>query len=718
MNLNKIKRYCKQAVHSVMLWAVFVILTGLTISVFGFIELQNYTKAQLYIAKENAVRSDAEQLQTNLSISLDGLDRVATIYQAVGDITSQQLQDNFLAESNYQQGMIGIAWVPKVAGIDAREFERKLVAEGNAGAQIYALTGHGAKKEIDHKQVYFPVRAVYPSLTTEMRLGLDISSIPSRKSVMQRAARMRQVAITGRISLYMNDQYRYGFYAFYPVFTNNEGYKSLLGYVVGLYDYSDLLSTNASEADWTLTLHDSGSSSEQLLYSTSEQHASVSDVLGTQQHHWNLPLKVADKQWMLTVFPEKGESLSQNSTPYIWLLSGTLLTSLLALYLVVSMNKMRQVSDLTYHLEVQQALKLQADKANQAKTNLVQAASHDLRQPLHTITLLAGLIKQSTDNDEQKKLVERIIPAVKAMQTMFTTLLDSSQLDSGHININKTSFDLYKLLEKLFFHFELDAEQKQIDLRLAYTSAKVNTDPVLLERMLSNLISNAIRYAADGKVLIGCRKKANAVRIYVLDNGIGMSEQTLANITDEFYRADEAKQLSDKGLGLGLSIVSKLASLLELSFNYTSQQGKGSCFYIDVPYSDTGANELVQEDRLATTLDLHVLLIEDDFDVANAMSDLLGSWRCEVKHIATREEMQQLISEELKVDCILADYQLNHDTGLELVDLYQQKRPSVPVLIVSATEGLELSDHGFDYLLKPIEPIKLNQWLQQLILKD
>lgn len=278
--------------------------------------------------------------------------------------------------------------------------------------------------------------------------------------------------------------------------------------------------------------------------------------------------------------------------PLMGLIAGLSMTSLLTLYLVISLIRSRQVAVLATNLagtedqlNIQRQLKQEADRANQAKSNMLRAASHDLRQPLHTIGLLTSLLKSSTDHHQQKALAERIELAVDSMERLFGALLDLSLLETGQMKHEIKPFNINEMLDKLYLDFELQAQNKGLELTVVASSASVITDPTLLEGMLRNLLSNAIRYTCEGCILLGCRRKQDFLRLCVLDTGIGMDESVKARVADEFFRDEAARQLSNQGLGLGLAIVTRTAEMLQLGFHLDSVPGKGSCFSIDVPYA-------------------------------------------------------------------------------------------------------------------------------------
>ena len=709
--------------------ALSVLALGLVLSIIGFAELQAISKERLYLETEKYARAQVEQIQTKLNISLDSLKSVASLHSTTGEISKAQLAQFIKTDTQYHDGTIGLAWVTRVSDEQKDQFERDGQAEGETDFQIHEVTAHGVPTSAGGKQEYFPIRSLFPSSVGELTLGLNMASIPSRLKLINKAKKSQQTAITQRLSIFNKDKHLFGFQAYHPIFTSDESWqKKLVGFVVGVYDFSALFagSFEQESSQLSIALYDGNSTSQQLLYSSTDEFNTVNDVLFNKNIHWTFPLIVADKQWLLAVFPQKpsGEFV-QTWWPYIGLLAGSLITLLLTVYLFISLVKSRQVTELstdlagtTSQLETQRQLKAEADKANMAKSQLLRAASHDLRQPLHTIGLLTGLLKDSTSQEEQQHLTHRITQAVDGMNAMFGALLDISLLESGSLQAKPSHFYLQTVLDRLVIEFEIQAKQKELGLELINTSACVFTDQTLLEQILRNFLSNAIRYTEQGKIVLGCRRIKNAIRICVIDTGIGMSDESKSKLFDEFYRAPQARQLSDKGLGLGLSIVAKTVDVLGLNSGFKSQLSKGSSFYVDVPYGDEQwvREPMAEVDALAS-LHKNIWLIEDDENTRFGMEQLLNHWGCTVMAIASSIDLKVVIQQSpAQPDKIVADYQLINETGLSLVQKVNDHfKANIPTLFVTGTTDPHVSEEiaksNGKLMIKPVKSSDLYLWL-------
>ena len=711
--------------------ALSVLALGLILSLVGFSELQAITKERLYLETEKYARGQVEQIQTKLNISLDSLKNVASLHSTTGEISKAQLAEFIATDTQYHDGTLGLAWVARVGDEQKAQFEKDVQEQEDLSFHIHEVTAHGLPVSASGKQEYFPIRSLFPSSVGELSLGLNMASIPSRLKVINNAKKSQETAITQRLSIFNRDQHLLGFQAFHPIFAGDEPWqKELVGFVVGVYDFSALFSGSFEQENGqlTVTLYDGNSTSQQLLYSSSDEFNTVNDIKFNKHDHWTFPVVVADKQWLLAVFPQKPSvGLAQTWWPYIGLLAGSLITILLTIYLFISLVKSRQVAELstdlagtTSQLEIQRQLKAEADKANMAKSQLLRAASHDLRQPLHTIGLLTGLLKDSTGQKEQQHLTRRITQAVDGMNTMFGALLDISLLESGSLKAKPSHFYLQTMLDKLVNEFETFAEQKGVKLALVNSSACVFTDQNLLEQILRNFLSNAIRYTEHGRIVIGCRRIKNAVRICVIDTGIGMSEESQTKLFDEFYRDEQARQLSDKGLGLGLSIVSKTVDVLGLNSGFKSQLSKGSTFYVDVPYGDQQwVEEPLPEVDVAASIQKNIWIIEDDEDTRFGMEQLLKHWGCTVTVIASGGELDAVLQQSpTQPDKIIADYQLVNAIGISLVQQIQDHfQIKIPTLIVTGTTDLHISDEveriNGELMIKPVKSSDLYLWLSR-----
>ena len=360
----------------------------------------------------------------------------------------------------------------------------------------------------------------------------------------------------------------------------------------------------------------------------------------------------------------------------------------------------------------------EAERANQAKTRFLAAASHDLRQPMHAIGLFVGTLRAKIHYPEVRQIVDKIQASVIAMEALFFDLLDISRLDAGTVVANARSFCISELLDRVAGEFGPQARDKGLSLAVVRCRIRVKSDPVLLNRIVNNLISNAIRYTRDGRVLLGCRRTAAGLRIEIHDTGIGIAPEHLDDIFQEFYQLQNLERDRSKGLGLGLSIVQRHARLLNHPIAVKSTPGKGSCFAVSLPYGD-GQSEPAGQAREshATPKELigaFIVVIDDEADVRAGMQSLLGEWQCSVVTASGGDDaVQQLKRHERTPDLIISDYQLlDGESGLDAIHAVQQwLQQTIPAVLitgdVSPDRLRDATRDGVPLIYKPVEPAKL-----------
>jgi signal transduction histidine kinase len=367
----------------------------------------------------------------------------------------------------------------------------------------------------------------------------------------------------------------------------------------------------------------------------------------------------------------------------------------------------------------------QLEDANLAKSRFIAAASHDLRQPLHALNLFVAQLRTEHDPAEKSRVVARIDAAVTAMNEMFNELLDISRLDAGVLVSSLSAFPGDQVLKRIETTFTAAAREKNLRLRVVSNGAWVRSDFILLERILLNLVSNAVRYTQTGGIVVGCRRRAGVLRIEVWDSGIGIPEDQQRNIFAEFRQLSAAGQDRRGGLGLGLAIVERLCRLLDYPIELTSRPDKGSRFVISVPLTAPVAlAERPAQAAADQAMGKSVVVIDDDALVLDGMRGVLKGWGCDVV-TATCEDaaLSALSKAERPPDIIISDYRLNDGkTGFAVIEHIRRAFGApIPAFLISgdtAPERLrEARASGYYLLHKPVLPITLRAVVSQL-LKD
>jgi len=432
---------------------------------------------------------------------------------------------------------------------------------------------------------------------------------------------------------------------------------------------------------------------------------------------------------------------TDTAQPWHWQLAG-ILCLLFAIVLVMGRaqrSALDQVIRLKSHtdklaaqLQVEKAeadqARRAAEAASRAKTQFFAAASHDLRQPLHAMGLFAEALRQRTHDPEVASLVNSINESVDALEGLFGELLDITRIDTGGVDVNPAPVGMRELFARLKLHFEPTAFEKGLALSFHGERHIAHADPVLLERILRNLVSNAIRYTDDGGVLVSCRPRGQKllmqVWMQVWDSGIGISEASLPRIFDEFYQVQSQRPLQAhqrKGLGLGLAIVARLAGLLEAPITVRSRVGHGTVFSFEVPRGKAvralePAAVRPQAPLGLTLQGRRMLLVEDEPAVREGLVVLLKAWGATVIDFDTVATLQAWLdtAPAEAPDLLLVDYRLPQGrTGLDALAVVRRHWPGrkLPAIVITGStiggHETEAAEHDFHLLLKPVLPNKL-----------
>jgi signal transduction histidine kinase/CheY-like chemotaxis protein len=367
-----------------------------------------------------------------------------------------------------------------------------------------------------------------------------------------------------------------------------------------------------------------------------------------------------------------------------------------------------------------------ADRASAAKTRFVAAASHDLRQPMHAVGLLVGILADRQISPEISGLLTKIQLSVSALESLFEALLDISRLDAGIVSPHLSSVKLDVLLKSIELAHAQAAADRGLILRVHGSRTLVYTDSALLFSMLGNLVSNAIRYTERGHIDVFCRKRGRSITILVCDSGIGIPDSELNRIFEEFYQLSDPNRTPGQGLGLGLAIVRRTAALLGYRLTVTSVQDAGSVFGLQLPIASaeqfrqmTPVFEDANDTQLAGAF---IAIIDDDQDSRYATEAIFKSWRCHVIGASSAAELYRELSQHLRQpDLIVADYGLQGgDTGLGVIQtLRNQAELRIPAILLTADHSVTAVEiaahHPIAILRKPANAQRIRRTAMELI---
>jgi len=371
--------------------------------------------------------------------------------------------------------------------------------------------------------------------------------------------------------------------------------------------------------------------------------------------------------------------------------------------------------------------KLAAERANLAKSRFFAAASHDLRQPLQALGLFTASLRDAERRPEDSRKFEQILSSVDALESLFDELLDVSRLDAGYVQPNILHLDTARLFARLESAYGPVAAKNGLELRFRGHPPPIHSDPILLERVLGNLISNALRYTLKGGVLVGWRHRGNKVLLEVWDTGIGIPRSEFRQIFDEFYQLGNPERDRRHGLGLGLATVKRVAALLECPLTLNSEPGRGSVFRIAVPLGDAAqvsAPAPVNFGNIDALTGKVIAVIEDDGVVREGLVTLLEQWRCRPVAAGSAAELSALLEAEALIpDVVLADYRLrDHQTGITAIEALRTRYgEKLPALLVSGDTTEELfraaRERSLIFIAKPVSSARLRAALLHFLAK-
>ncbi len=386
------------------------------------------------------------------------------------------------------------------------------------------------------------------------------------------------------------------------------------------------------------------------------------------------------------------------------------------------------------NLDLIQQLKIQkeaAEEANHAKSKFLAAASHDLRQPLHTLSLFTALLDSENNKQRQQDLITKINRSQTALSSLLNTLLDVSKLDAGIVEAKLRDFELDTLLKHLLPEFESEGREKGLYLKYKPTHSVVRSDPALLEIILRNILSNAINYTNEGGISLLVKKLEKTsqnpqIRIEIADTGIGIPKSKQQEIFLEFHQLANPARNRAKGLGLGLAIVRRVSELLKHDIELKSITGKGSKFFITLAEGNpervvTTKLEDVSVSQYAFPQTV-VLFIDDEDEIRTGMLKTLNTWGC-TAIIATsgKDAVEQIQTLGLQPEVILSDYRLQDgENGVDAIhQVYHEISRKVPALIITgdtAPERLREAKHsGYTLLHKPLQPAQIRAFIRNAI---
>jgi signal transduction histidine kinase/ActR/RegA family two-component response regulator len=620
-------------------------------------------------------------------------------------------------------GLLGLGYSVRILPAQKEAHERKVRSQGYPD---YAIRPAGPRDEYTAALYFEPT-----ALTALSTLGTDFHAEPSRRHAMDAARDSGTVAISNKIKLPDEDaqQVQPGYRMFMPVYgggpvpaTVDGRRKALTGWIYAAFSMDGLMSNILGErANMVVEVYDGGVGEGDDLDVLSDRvggESSVKLLTASQK------IQVGGYSWTLTA-----QSLPNFATPIatsklqlvarVGALSSVLL-ALLAWALILRRVRARMAD------EALRAAKEHAEAASLAKTRFLAAASHDLRQPVQALGLFAATLqamarKPQLSSDEVGHVASRLQMALQGLGRLLNGLFDLSGLDNGTVTVSKRPVSVTDLFAEMQSAFAGPAAAKGLALRVRMPSSAVwlDTDPVIVSRVLSNLVANALRYTTEGGVLVACRRRGANVEIQVRDTGIGIAPEEQAHIFSEFYQVADVSRERERGMGLGLAIAQRSAQLVGGSIAVRSVPGRGSAFTLRLPMAQAPQTAPdTPEQRPRSRIEGAVLVVDDDPQLTEAMQRLLGEWEYEVRAADGLDAAVEAAAR-AHIGLVITDYQLGErTTGVDAIAAIRKRTGrDVPAIIVTGDTSARAADdarrNGIPLLLKPIDASALLSLLDE-----
>ncbi|MDR7308933.1 CHASE domain-containing protein [Rhodoferax saidenbachensis] len=554
-------------------------------------------------------------------------------------------------------------------------------------------------------------------------LGTDFFLEPSRRPAMEAARDSDGIAISNKVKLPEEDaaQVQAGYRMYLPVYQNGKPHSTLAerrahikGWIYAAFSMDGLMDNILGErANITVEVYDgAGQDDDQLIDTYSDRVGGESTLTlfyTTQQ------VEVGGYGWTLTAhsLPNFTTEIAISRLQWVARLGvvASVMAALLTWFVLMRrMRGLRAAADLRIAKE-------QAEAASHAKSQFLAVASHDLRQPIQALSLFVATLQAMSKRVELTgaevgHIAARLQMALNGLGRLLNGLFDLSRLDSGTVTVTQRPVDMADLLTEVGNAFAGPAQAKGLDFRVVMPHGLwVETDPLVLARVLSNLVANAVRYTEQGRILVGCRRHAQHVELQVLDTGIGIAQEECDRIFGEFYQVPNVARDREHGLGLGLAIVSRSVQLLGGQIQVRSKPGKGSMFSITLPRAPAPELPVSRPADPQGPFAGSVLVIDDDPELRESMQRLLAEWKHSVLVAASLEDALALAgSHQNDIRLILSDYRLASDvTGIHAIQAVTRRLArKVPAVIItgdtSAQPIAEAAQHGLRLVYKPVEP--------------
>ncbi|WP_109118392.1 CHASE domain-containing protein [Azospirillum sp. TSO22-1] len=522
------------------------------------------------------------------------------LMDAGGALVTRATWRTYVASLNVEErypGIQGIGFAERVAPAEIAAHEITVRGEGFPDYRVQPDTPRDA---------YFPVVYLEPFSGRNLRaFGYDMFSEPVRRAAMERARDTGRTAASGRVRLVQETgvDEQAGFLIYLPVYDRalplesvGDRRRAIRGFVYSPFRMSDLmdpLMTGQWQDYLDVHIHDGATAdSATLLYDAPAEEAGTRQLVTA--------VDVFGRSWTVDVRATPGfEASVDQRAPVTVLVAGFLISVLLVAVTRSLLAERDRTAELRRIYDEAARARAEAEYANAAKSRFLAAASHDLRQPMQTLGIYLHLISEHAAAASMRRLVDGARAGFEAAQRMLTALMDTAALETGAAKPALRPIDLDAFLDRIARELHVEAEAKGLELRVHLDRLSIDSDPAMLERIVRNLLHNALKYTASGCILLACRPRQGGAVIKVQDTGPGIPPERLHLIFEDFYQVDNPERDRNKGLGLGLATVARLTRLLGYRIGVRSRPGRGAVFTVEIPAAARTGAEAMPERRIA-----------------------------------------------------------------------------------------------------------------------
>lgn len=683
---------------------------------------------QRELAVNEEIRDTWDAVRSEIKRAEDLQDTVVAFFEATEHVGREQFEAFAagLPSVNFQ----AISFAAYVPAAEREDFERSMGAGTELASRIWEQDSEGRSSKAAARDAYLPVKHLYPAAGNRRALGFDLLSEPRRRRALLEAIRTGTTVRTDPVRL-VQDPEQWAFLVFKPVYVRNRHVAVFdvspprpLGVVSAVYVFGSLLEAAVKQrkaSEQQIALFDSAEPSLPVFL-----HNPVS--ITHDKRDLQRPLKIvaslpgARSVSMVAMHHEISAVFFTEDSAATWWreINATLFATLMfGLFLTAGLvwhhdRAYRLTVRLRKATEDGRLLKEEAERASIAKSRVLAAASHDLRQPVHAAALFIDSLKHSQLDERQQRTVDYLDQSVGSVRDLLNGLLDISKLDAGAVSPRFETFGVHELLAGIETEFASQAHEKGLRLTVHYPRQDilVKSDPSLVVTILRNLVSNAVMYTLRGGILVGARRHADHVTLQVWDTGIGIHEDHLERIYEEFYQIDNPHRDGSKGFGIGLAIARRAAGLLDCRLNCVSRVGRGTLFELVLPYDHDGRIvEAVPVVSAATDAlaGKHVVVVEDNILVAESLASWLEEGGGFVSRYVSAEDA---LADEGAVgaDCYISDHRLPGSMdGIEFLEAMRERAGhDITGIVVTGDTSPAFIERarrsGWRVLFKPVDP--------------